>query len=123
MRNPVFLACLLLYAAFRLVLWLFPGLLPPFLIYYLPDFLCLPLVLTLVLVLQRHVVLRQPAYTLNAWQVVFAVGYFSVLFEVVFPRYYSRYTSDVADALAYALGGILYWYGINPRPVPAANGQ
>ena len=116
-RSAVFWACLLLYAGFRLWQKLFPATVPGMLQNYLADFLCLPIILTLAVLLQRYVVLRNPFYILNKAQVLFTVIYFSVLFELVFPYFFARYTADFWDVLAYAAGGWVYWYFIHPSAV------
>ncbi|HSI91725.1 MAG TPA: hypothetical protein VK927_11450 [Adhaeribacter sp.] len=106
--NPLFQICTFLYvlhSVWRQLLlpehWLLQN--------YLNDLLCLPLVLSLAVFLQRHIVLRQPAYSLSGWQIGLVVAYFSVTFEGIFPWFMPRYTADIFDVAAYVAGGWLFY--------------
>ena len=83
---------------------------PWFLQYYLNDLLCMPIVLGTAVFLQRNVVLRQPAYALTAYQIGIIVVYWSVMFEGVIPNFVPRYTADLFDVLAYALGAAFFYF-------------
>ena len=89
----------------------------PLLQYYLNDLLCMPLVLTLTLFLQRTFTFRDPSHVFTKYQVMIAVLYYSVGFEVVLPQILPRYTADPLDVLAYALGGWFFYLFINIDPV------
>lgn len=108
--SPLFWALAAVYLghwAWRLLGWHRPG----WLQFYLDDVLCIPLVLTSTLFILRFF---YGAQVLLAWyHVVFAVLYFSLAFEVIFPRYMARYTADWVDALLYALGGLAYYRFLN----------
>ncbi|RYF85663.1 MAG: hypothetical protein EOO03_12935 [Chitinophagaceae bacterium] len=118
LRSPAFICSIVAYGLFRLALWQFPAHVPALFVYYLPDVLCLPVILTLALLFQRHIVYRSLSYRLSWGQVVFALLYVSLLFELVFPLFLPRYTSDVLDVVAYSLGAFAYWFWINPAPAP-----
>jgi len=86
--------------------------------YYLNDLLCMPLVLTLTLFLQRTFTFRNPDHVFSKYQVGIAVLYYSLGFEVILPLFMSRYTADPLDVLAYALGGWYFYSYINVPPAP-----
>ncbi len=88
----------------------------PLLQHYLNDLLCMPLVLTLTLFLQRTFTFRDPGHVFTKHQIVLAVLYYSVAFEVVLPQFLPRYTADPLDVLAYALGGWFFYVFINVDP-------
>ena len=119
LRNPVFLFCLFLYGAYRAALKLQPGFVPAAVQHYLADLLCLPILLTVAVLIQRYIVLRNREYLLSHWQVIFAWAYFSVLFEAVFPLFLERYTADIADVAAYGVGAAIYWFFSNRNTLPA----
>jgi hypothetical protein len=79
----------------------------PFLRSYLDDFLALPLLFFLTMVLMRFV-FNKPALQLD-WPMMLT-GFFMlvVVFEMVMPNYSMVYTRDAWDAAAYAAGGALW---------------
>lgn len=79
--------------------------------HYLDDLLCLPLVLTLTLFVLRF--FYGPRQRLSRYQVAFAVIYFALAFEVFFPKFMPRYTSDWVDAALYAVGGVIFCRFLN----------
>ncbi len=116
--HPLFVIAVLL---FLLNQWLeHQGIYVPLLFSYLDDLLVMPIVLTLTLLFQRYVTFKDPGYTFSTWHVLVAIVYFSLIFEVVLPRYSSRYTADPLDVLAYAAGGALFYYFIN-QPATSRN--
>src|SRR5688572_12226839 len=102
-RNPVFLICLFMYGLH----WGLAktGFTIPLLQHYLNDLLCMPLVLTVTVFLQRSFFYRTSGYVLTSYQVGLAMAYFSLAFEVILPLFMPRYTADIFDVLAYSLGG------------------
>jgi len=83
---------------------------------YLNDALCLPVVLTIALWLQQKLFPGSCRRRLNAAQVIFTVIYFAIFFEGILPALSGRYTRDYWDILAYAAGGAVYYFLINPNP-------
>lgn len=79
--------------------------------HYLDDLLCLPLVLTVTLFVLRYFYGTQ--LRLSRYQMAFAVIYFSLAFEVFFPKFMPRYTSDWLDAALYAVGGFIFYRFLN----------
>ncbi|WP_266205043.1 hypothetical protein [Pontibacter kalidii] len=79
--------------------------------HYLDDLLCLPLVLTTTLFVLRF--FYGPQVRLSWYHVVFTVLYFSLAFEVFFPKFMPRYTGDWIDAVLYAVGGLIFYRFLN----------
>lgn len=79
--------------------------------HYLDDLLCIPLVLTVTLFILRF--FYGPQLRLSWYQVAFTVLYFSLAFEVVFPKFMARYTADWVDAALYAVGGVIFYKFLN----------
>ncbi|MBJ6118127.1 hypothetical protein JAO76_07995 [Pontibacter sp. BT310] len=84
---------------------------PAWMQYYLDDLLCLPLVLTLTLFVLRF--FYKPHLRLSWYHVAFTVLYFSLAFEVFFPKFMPRYTADWVDALLYTVGGVIFYRFLN----------
>lgn len=108
--DPVCLLSIVLYAINRW--YLKPhhigGL---FTIGYLNDVICLPLFLPIILGLQRLLAIRKHDAYPRLWEMLQSWVIFSVLFEVILPRFpqYFRTTGDPVDVLAYLVGGTLAW--------------
>lgn len=105
-KNSIYL--LLLLSGLLIVVGQKSGIIFPYFFQnYWNDFVIIPLVSKAVLlILQsihgKHFVLR-PVYILCICL------YFSILFEIIFPKFYIRYTSDYMDVMMYFLGGILFY--------------
>jgi hypothetical protein len=111
--NPCFLLAGFAYLVNRfLLIWLH---LPQYQVPYLNDLLCLPVTLTLALFLQQQFFPATARRRLNPAQVVFTVLYFSVFFEGILPALAARYTRDWLDVVAYAAGGLLFYFCCNPK--------
>ncbi|GGG02950.1 hypothetical protein [Pontibacter amylolyticus] len=79
--------------------------------HYLDDLLCLPLVLTVTLFILRF--FYGPQLRISWYHVAFTAIYFSLAFEVFFPKFMPRYTSDWVDAALYAVGGVVFYRFLN----------
>ena len=88
---------------------------------WLDDVLVVPLALGLALGLHRWRE-RRPGWTLPPGQVLIAVIFFTVVFEVLLPLVSSRTVADPMDAAAYAAGGVLFHLELN-RPAAADGGK
>lgn len=84
----------------------------PYVHAYLDDLLCFPIVLNLTLFLLRKIY-QNPDYRFTTMQIVFAVAYFSLVFEVVLPYFSENYRGDIWDVVAYGLGAIVFWKWMN----------
>lgn len=83
------------------------------------DALCLPLLLSLALLVHR-LAGRMPAWRLPATHGLAAVALFAVLFEVLLPAVNARATADPADVAAY-LGGWIYFQAVINVPAAAVS--
>ena len=111
--NPLFLVCSGAYLVNRFLLsWLE---LRQYQVPYLNDVLCLPVALTLALFLQQRIFPASARQRLHPGQVVFAFLYFALYFEGLLPVFSRQYTRDGWDLAAYALGGIIFYFGCNPK--------
>jgi hypothetical protein len=115
--HPFFLLCCGLFVANQVAERTGRGL--PLLSAYLDDLLCLPMVLTLTLLLMQRLVLRDFTYRLPDPYLALAVGMFAVFFECLLPLLSPRYVRDPWDVLAYAVGALLFRLWINRPPSPA----
>ncbi|WP_026463172.1 hypothetical protein [Adhaeribacter aquaticus] len=112
--NPFFIVAISLYVVNKFLLPLLN--LNQYQVPYLNDMLCLPVVLTLALWLQQNLFPRSCRRRLNGAQVIFTVIYFAVIFEGLLPALSDKYTRDYLDVLAYAVGGMVYYFLLNPKP-------
>ncbi len=120
LRNPVFLSTAGIFWI-TYTLEYFKVFTLPIVHYYLDDLLAMPVILTLVVAVQRQWVYRNPQYVLSKTQVIFAVVYISVWFEGVLPALSGKYTRDFWDMLAYILGAWFFYRFVNrPEVIPMA---
>ena len=80
---------------------------------YVADFLTLPVVLAITLIIIRKVLPNQKIYSFKVWHVLYTVVLYGFLFEWVFPKLDKSATADPWDLLAYALGGVVFWFWMN----------
>lgn len=80
---------------------------PWFIQNYWNDLMVMPLVLKLALIVLQKI--HGKDWVLSIGHIFLCCAYFAFLFELVFPYYYERYTSDIWDVVAYFVGGILYY--------------
>src|SRR5207249_850406 len=108
--DPVCITALLIYPLNR---WLLKphGIGGEFAVCYLNDILCLPLFLPMILYVQRRIGLRSHDGPPRMWEILQHWAIFSILFEVILPRYpkYFRSVADPLDVVAYMAGGIAGW--------------
>ncbi len=112
-RDPLFVACLVLYAANR---WLLKPLVPVgFFHDHLNDLICIPFWVPLMLWSLRRLGLRGDDDPPRWYEVIFPLVVWSAVFELLLPRmplYRHLAIGDPADILFYtlgALGSALYW--------------
>jgi hypothetical protein len=87
----------------------------PLLHAYLDDLLCMPVILSLTLYIFRKFVLNNPSFRFSGQQVIWAVIYFSMMFEIFLPQYSDEYVADSFDVIAYAIGALIFHYTINSQ--------
>lgn len=105
--HPVFIVLMTLYLL-HLVLKANQLYQPALISSYFADLICVPFVMSLSLVLLR-LLKQDDNLQLSIAKIVFFVVYVSLVFEWLLPMYSDRYTSDVGDVVAYAIGAILYY--------------
>ncbi len=81
---------------------------------YLDDVLIIPIAMGVSLLIQRFYIVKDQAFTYSIWSVIVTWLFFSVAFELVIPKYSTSYYVDRFDVLAYALGGFIFYFIINP---------
>jgi hypothetical protein len=108
--SPLFWVLAALYVGHRLQAWQQVSR-PDWLRFYLDDFLCLPLVLTVTLFLMRF--LYGPQVRLSRYHVLFVVVYVAGVFEGFLPYFMPRYTQDLLDVGLYAAGGAVFYFFLN----------
>lgn len=79
---------------------------------YADDFLCLPLVLSLVLIAHR-LVGRTGKISLPVSHGLLAVGVFAVFFEVILPVTGTAAVGDSVDVLMYLAGFLVFQFALN----------
>ena len=84
------------------------GIFIPYVQSYMDDILCMPFVLSIALFVMRKFVFKDTHYFLGKWQILAAIIYCSVLFELILPQFSARYTSDAWDVVCYISGGIAF---------------
>jgi len=84
------------------------------------DLLCLPLVLSLVLVVHR-LVRRSRVYTLPVFHGLAALVLFSVYFELVLPGTEHPAVGDPLDPLFYLAGFLVFQLGLNRQVADPVN--
>jgi len=99
------------------------GITIPILHEYLDDVLCLPIVLSVILVIHRQYRLKCSYYILPFSHILLSVLVIAALFEIVLPNMSPRFTGDPFDVLAYMLGALIFVKYINvPQLYPRTSG-
>ncbi len=80
----------------------------PFLNSYLDDFLSGPIVMGIALFVQQQFTFRNKDYRFSPYHSLFFALWFYVLFEWIFPPYFSYAVSDIWDLAAYAAGAFVF---------------
>jgi len=75
---------------------------------YLNDFFIIPIVLFICLIVLRWT-RNDKNFTLSLPIIIYVCFMYSILFEFVFPKYLTRYTSDFIDVTLYFTSGIIFF--------------
>jgi len=114
LKNPFFiLPCILFWI--NQYLEKIQNIFIPFVHSYLDDLLAMPVVLGLTLQVYQWIHPGKNHFVFTKVQILVAVVYYSLLFEVILPLWSSRYISDPLDVLFYLLGAIWFYIWINER--------
>ncbi len=107
MRDPVFLAACLSYAINRWILK--PRLHSPFLQNWLNDLLLAPCAFPVLFWLFRVLKVRPESSPPSAWEMVWILTVWSLLFEWIGPKFLPWTTGDWRDVVMYWAGGLAAW--------------
>lgn len=108
--RPYFIIFSTLYLIVRLTRAYFPEFLPDFIAFYLGDFLCMPLVLTFILAILRHIY-KPPLLLLNPLMIFGLTTAYSIYFEWYLPKQSPLlFTADKIDVLMYFIGATLFYF-------------
>lgn len=88
--------------------------------HYLDPFLFLPVLLGLWLA-ERRWLLGVP-YRLSLLETVVAGSVLALVAEELLPRWEPRFVRDGWDYVAYAAGGVYFYFAVNPRKGAGVNG-
>jgi hypothetical protein len=83
--------------------------LPNWMYFYINDFLCMPIVLSLCLAISRIIKKTETLYV-PLLVVLILTTYFTIYFEWLLPSVSTRYTFDIIDISLYYLGSLLFFY-------------
>jgi hypothetical protein len=83
--------------------------LPDWVIFYGKDFICLPIVLTICLLVMQFLK-KDSSIRLNLFTVLSLAAFYAVYFELYLPKVMLRYTADLIDVLMYFLGALLFYF-------------
>jgi hypothetical protein len=81
---------------------------------YFADLLCLPILLSLATFFLQKMRLDKH-FQLTTKMIFFVWLYVSIVFEVILPHFSIRYTADIWDVVAYAIGAIVFNNNRHPR--------
>jgi protein-S-isoprenylcysteine O-methyltransferase Ste14 len=121
-RDPLFIACLVLYLANRFLLK--PNFSWYFLHAYLNDLICIPFLVPLLVFLTRNIGLRSHDLYPELHEIVLPVVVWSLVFECILPEmdsYRGPTHSDLVDVLCYLSGALvasLFWSWYYPDNIP-----
>lgn len=76
--------------------------------FYVNDFLIVPIVLALCLIVVRWLK-SNFFYQLPLVVVLYVSIMYSVIFEWFLPQFHPRYTADIIDVMLYLLGGLVFY--------------
>lgn len=83
---------------------------------YLDDLLCFPIILSLILLIQRKWRIKSDYFILPKSHIILSVFVFIIIFELILPRISIKYTADIFDVIAYVLGSIFFLKFLNVMP-------
>ncbi len=75
---------------------------------YWSDVLCLPIILTLMVLVIRRLQ-QKPMFLLELKHIVVVCVYISLMFELILPHFFTKFKSDLGDVLAYSLGALVFY--------------
>lgn len=107
LSNPYFLSLLMLAILIYLAKQ-FQIKIPNWISFYFYDFLCMPIVLTVILAIIRYFK-KDTKFKIPLIAIASLTIYYAWFFEWLMPKYNARYTADVLDLLMYVCGAALFY--------------
>lgn len=83
--------------------------LPNWVVFYVNDFLVMPIVLTICLKVV-HLIKKDTAIRLSLFTIFSLTTFYAIYFEVYLPKVEPRYTADVLDVVMYVAGSFLFYF-------------
>jgi hypothetical protein len=88
--------------------------------YYLGDLLCMPIVLSMSLIIMSIIYFKKYA-RLSLVQIGLSTILFSLYFELLLPTISKSYVQDPLDVICYISGGLIYGLLFNPKQITNRN--
>ncbi len=88
--------------------------LPQWVLFYGKDFICMPMVLTICLMVMQFLK-KDQHLRLSIFTVFSLTIFYSIYFEIILPEFQSRYTADFIDVLMYFSGALLFYLAQEKR--------
>lgn len=121
LKNPFFLTCVVFFIIHqiceKILGWRF--------IWadnYLDTLLCMPILLGLLLIERNYFKKKifsgqaqNNTYTFSFFEIIIITTTLSLIFEEGFPRWFPTFTKDYIDYLNYFIGGLFFYFFINPE--------
>ena len=82
---------------------------PDWVLFYVKDFLCMPIVLTIGL-LVAQVIKKDRSIRLSLFTIMSLTVFYTIYFEIFLPRIHTRYTADLLDVLMYISSSFLFYF-------------
>lgn len=83
--------------------------LPQWILFYATDLLCMPIVLTICLLVVQQVK-GERSLRLPLPPVLSLALFYSIFFEIYLPPSHPRYTADPLDVLMYFMGALIFFF-------------
>lgn len=83
--------------------------LPPWVRFYVNDFLCMPIVLTICLSVV-HWIKHDKSIRLSLFTILSLTAVYALYFEIYLPKIEPRYTADILDVVMYFSGSMLFYF-------------
>ena len=83
--------------------------LPEIVQFYLNDFLIIPIILTISLVILRWS-RNDKNYQIPIWIIAYICSFYALLYEHILPKYHLRYTADLIDVVLYFISGFIFYF-------------
>lgn len=107
LKHPIFyISMLVAFAIYIAQKFVLP--VPNWVYFYVNDFLCMPIVLSLCLATIR-IIKRTESLYVPLLIVLILTTYFTLYFEWLMPKLNTRYTFDKFDIVLYYLGALLFF--------------